>query len=152
SSRIYLGGQSDSVCSSTLRRSTDGAAFFHASQGLHADTHVIAIAQSNPSIIYTGDDGGIFKSTDGGDTWTSLNNSGFNATQFQSLAMHPVDPNFLIGGTQDNGTEIFGSDATWTHADHGDGGFAAIDQNSTDTGNIVMYHTYFNAIGTIVGF
>src|SRR5262249_49062329 len=25
-------------------------------------------------------------------------------------------------------------------------------QNSTDTGNIVMYHTYFNAIGTIVGF
>ncbi|HWX40939.1 MAG TPA: hypothetical protein VN345_07295 [Blastocatellia bacterium] len=150
--RIYLGGPADGTCSSALKRSIDGKTFIVQSQGLHADTHAIAIAPSNPSIIYEGNDGGIFKSTDGGDTWASLNNSGFNATQFQSLALHPVDPNFLIGGTQDNGTEIFGSDRNWVHGDFGDGGFAVMDQNSADTSDLVLYHTYFNVIGTLTGF
>src|SRR5262249_36523679 len=74
----------------------------------------------------------------------SLNHTGFNATQFQSLSLHPVDREFMLGGTQDNGTELKRSDATWTRADFGDGGFALIDQSATDTENVTMYHTYFN--------
>ena len=35
---------------------------------LHADGHAIAIA-SNPQIVYTGNDGGIWRSTNNGNTW-----------------------------------------------------------------------------------
>jgi len=155
---ILLGGAGNSSSanpcrSSVLLRSTDGGAtFVRSDTGLHADEHAITFSPSNPSIVYTGNDGGIFKSTDGGASWTSLNNATFNATQFQSLAVHPSDPFFTIGGTQDNGTEMLSPAAAWTRADFGDGGFALIDQNAADTTNVTMYHTYFNTMNTQIGF
>ena len=60
--------------------------------GLHADTHAIAVAPSNPAIVYLGNDGGIFKSIDRGQSWINLNNTQFNATQFYSLATAPGGP------------------------------------------------------------
>ena len=149
-SRVYLGGAPNSMNfpgALTFGVSTNGAtSFTRRENGLHSDTHVIAVAPSQPSIIYLGTDGGISKSTDSGATWTSLNNSQFNATQFMSIALHPTDPNFTIGGTQDNGTNFYKPDGTWTRADFGDGGYAVIDQNATDTTSVRMYHTYFNQI------
>ena len=142
---VYLGGANNSGCSRVYVRSTDGGATFALSDvGLHADTHAIAVAPSDPSVVYIGNDGGTWRSNDSARTWTSLNNAGFNATQFQSLALHPVDREFLIGGTQDNGTQLRRPDGSWTRSDAGDGGFALIDQGATDTENVTMYHTYFN--------
>lgn len=157
---IYIGGNGDSSslaplsCGSTaLAKATDGATFNRSDARLHPDSHAIAIAPApNSNIIYTGNDGGIFKSTDSGVTWTSLNNSTFSATQFQSLALHPTDANFMIGGTQDNGTELMNSAPnSWTRADAGDGGYSLIDQNAVDTTNVTMYHTYFNLSGATTG-
>jgi photosystem II stability/assembly factor-like uncharacterized protein len=151
--KIYLGGNVTGTCSRILAKSTDGGTTFtNISGGLHADSHAIAIAPSNTLIIYTGNDGGIFKSTDEGATWTSLNNNDFSATQFQSVAIHPTDANFTIGGTQDNGTPLRGSGGTWTRADFGDGGYSLIDRNATDTTNVTMYHTYFNLTNQLIGF
>jgi photosystem II stability/assembly factor-like uncharacterized protein len=146
---VLLGGQITNACGRLIARSTDGGtSFTNANSGVHADNHAAAFAPSNSSIAYIGTDGGIYKSTDGGQSWTSLNNSGFSATQFQSLAMHPTHREFMIGGTQDNGTEFLEptgpTSALWRRADFGDGGFALIDQNATDTTNVTMYHTYFN--------
>src|SRR5262249_52383786 len=108
----------------------------------HADTHAIKFAPSDPNTVYRGDDGGIWKSTNGGDTWVPLNNTTFRATQFQSLALHPTDPDFTIGGTQDNGTERLTTGSAWFHSDDGDGGFTEIDQNAVNTTTVTMYHTY----------
>jgi hypothetical protein len=150
---IYLGGSSNGTCATIFSRSTNaGSAFTKSSTGLHADSHVIAVAPSNPTIIYTGNDGGIWKSTNSGVNWTSMNTAGFNATQFQSLAVHPTDREFAIGGTQDNGTQFRQPDGTWRRADFGDGGFSAIDQNATNTTNVTMYHTYFNQTNSLIGF
>ncbi len=141
---VYLGGSPTLI----FGRSTDGGGSFTANAttavGLHADTHAIAVAPSSPTTIYFGSDGGIWKSTNSGTTWTSLNNSTFRATQFMSLAVHPTNSNFSIGGTQDNGTNFFQPAGTWTRADFGDGGYSVIDQNAADTTNVRMYHTYFN--------
>lgn len=155
--KIYLGGAADNTGANPCRasislRSTDGTTFTRNSNGLHADSHAVAIAPSNPSVVYTGNDGGIYKSTDSGANWTSLNNSFFSATQFQSIAVHPRDSTFTIGGTQDNGTNGMNSAGTWNRVDFGDGGYALIDQNAYDTNSMTMYHTYFNQANSLLGF
>ncbi|MGH9927732.1 MAG: carboxypeptidase regulatory-like domain-containing protein, partial [Pyrinomonadaceae bacterium] len=140
--RVYLGGTGTTT---TFAFSTDaGVTFTNSQDGLHTDSHVIAVAPSLSSTIYFGSDGGIYKSTDSGATWATLNNATFRATQFISVALHPIDPNFSIGGTQDNGTNFYQPAATWTRADFGDGGYSLIDQSALDTTNVNMYHTYFN--------
>ena len=148
--KVYLGGGP----ALPFGISTNGGtSFVSSSTGLHVDTQAITVAPSDPNTIYFGSDGGVWKSTNGGTNWTSLNNSTFSATQFQSIALHPLDRNFTIGGTQDNGTEFFAVDgATWVHSDDGDGGFAAIDQNAINFTNVTAYHTYFNASGSQIGF
>ena len=148
---VHLGGSPTLV----QARSTDGGATFTnngtTAIGLHVDTHVIVFAPSDPTIVYFGSDGGIYRSTDSGTTWTSRNNTQFHATQFQSLALHPTDREFMIGGTQDNGTEFKQPDGSWVRTDGGDGGYALIDQNAADVTNVTMYHTYFNN-ATQIGF
>jgi photosystem II stability/assembly factor-like uncharacterized protein len=145
---VYIGGTG----AVTFSRSTNGGTNFTASQNnLHTDTHAIAVAPSLPSTIYFGSDGGIYKSIDGGTTWVSLNNTTFRATQFMSLDVHWTDPNFTIGGTQDNGTEYRDTAGVWTRADFGDGGYSVIDQSSTILTTVNLYHTYFNA-STLTGY
>ncbi|PYJ46638.1 MAG: hypothetical protein DME85_09690 [Verrucomicrobia bacterium] len=130
-----------------------GMTFTPSNDRLHVDSHAVAVAPSNPSIIYTGNDGGIWRSTNAGLTWVhDLNSATFSATQFESVAVHPTDPNFSIGGTQDNGTNFFKPDRTWSRVDFGDGGYALIDQTATDTEDVTMYHTYFNVPGVLIGF
>ena len=153
---ILIGGAGNSTCSRVYARSTDGGATFTGAGvgdiGLHADAHAIAFAPSNPSIVYEGNDGGIYKSTNGGASWTSLNVFPFSAAQYMSLDVHPTDPNFSIGGTQDNGTQHYLPNGTWNRIDYGDGGFAVIDQNAADNANVRMYHTYYNQRGTLVAY
>jgi hypothetical protein len=160
SSIIYLGGSANAdtnpprnTCrSNVLTRSLDGTNFTRIDTGLHADTHAVAVAPSNPNVVYFGSDGGVWRSSNQGTSWSSINTAGFNATQFESVALHPSDRNFTIGGTQDNGTPFQQPNATWTRADFGDGGFALIDQNAPDTTNVTMYHTYFNQTNNLIGY
>jgi hypothetical protein len=129
-----------------------GGLFTPSNDTLHVDSHMVGVAPSNPSVIYTGNDGGVWRSNDAGLHWIDKNTSTFSATQFQSVAVHPIDPNFSIGGTQDNGTNFFKPDRTWTRVDFGDGGYALIDQNAPDNENVTIYHTYFNATNVLIGF
>jgi hypothetical protein len=132
--------------------STDGGTTFTPSvAGLHADSHAIAISASDPKVLYTGNDGGVWTSSNLSNQWNDNNTSGFSATQFESIAVHPKNKNFSIGGTQDNGTIFFKPDGTIFRADFGDGGYALIDQSATDTKDVTMYHTYFNETNNLIG-
>lgn len=105
-----------------MKRSTNGGASFVRNVGmLHADELALGIAPSNPYVVYTGSDGGIWRSTNNGSTWVSLTNADFGATQFQGDALHPFDRNFLMGGTQDNGTNCRDAAGLWSHCRDGDG-------------------------------
>ena len=153
--KLYLGGSPATI----FARSVDGGGdFINSSSGLHVDTHAIAIAPSDPNTVYFGSDGGIWKTTNIQATpivWQSLNNSTFSATQFMGIAIHPVDRNYSLGGTQDNGTEFLAGDGTsWVRSDGGDGGFAVIDKNSPTINDVIAYHTYFNRSGGVgpIGF
>ncbi len=156
---IHLGGAARGGAATCLidvmKRSTDsGATFVRNDSGLHADSHALAIAPSNQAVVYAGNDGGIWRSGDNGNTWVSKNTVGYSVTQFQSLAVHPIDRFFTIGGTQDNGTNCLSPDGTtWANCRGGDGGYSLIDTNSSNTTTAVkMYHTFFNQSNNQIGY
>ncbi|MBK8464726.1 MAG: hypothetical protein IPL32_02760 [Chloracidobacterium sp.] len=151
--KVYLGGSPALV----FGRSTNGGtSFASSSSGLHVDTQAIAVAPSNPNIVYFGSDGGIWRTTNVSASpivWTTLNNTTFSATQFMGISVHPTDRNYTLGGTQDNGTQFLAPDGLeWIRSDGGDGGFSVIDQTAPNTTNVVAYHTYFNQSNTQIGF
>ena len=93
---------------------------------VHADLHAVAFDPTNPNTVYIGCDGGLFKSTDSGTTWTDLNNN-LPVAQYYGIAAHPNGRD-IIGGTQDNGSHIFfGEQAHWLEFRGGDGGYSAWD-------------------------
>lgn len=157
---MYLGGNARGTCSDAMKHSTDGIAFARDDTSVHADSHALAYS-ADGNFIYYGNDGGIWRraaqtggvATPAGTAWTDSNTNPLNMFQFVSLAVHPTDQNFTIGGTQDNGTEAQnGGQGNWVGAEGGDGGYALIDQSSTDTVNVTMYHTFYNQTSSLIGF
>jgi len=137
--RVYLGG------SETLSFgiSTNGGTSFTASSaGIHPWTHVVAVAPSNPAIVYLGSEGGIFRSTNSAASWQSLNNTTFDAVQIASLDVHPTDPELTLAAGVHNGTLLRRADTSWLRVDQGRSGRVLIDQSATDTTTTNLYHTY----------
>ena len=109
-------------------------------KNIHPDHHAFAFHPTNNLVIYDGSDGGIYKSTDAGTSWSDVINEGLCITQFEFIDQHPYSDAVIFGGTQDNGTEQFRNNSVFYHAADGDGGFVAVDP---DNPNIVL-HTYYN--------
>lgn len=154
---VYLGGSSRGACADVLQRSTDGGAtFVRDDTGLNSSAHGIFFdATTLPATIWFACDGGVWKRPDAvaGTAWINRNNAPLGTMQFQSVAVHPTDKNFTIGGTQDNGTVAQPVNAgDWVGAESGNGGFALIDQSATDTTNVTMYHTFANVTNSLIGF
>lgn len=57
---------------------------------------------NNKSRFYTGSDGGVTLTHDGGQTWLLFKN--INVTQYYMLAVDMRDPYYVCGGLQDAGT------------------------------------------------
>lgn len=93
---------------------------------VHPDQHCAAFAPSDPKIVYAGNDGGMFRSTDGGVTWSTINN-GLAITQFYSFDIDPTDRYKTYGGTQDNGTLGASGDNAWGLIAGGDGMVTVVD-------------------------
>lgn len=72
------------------------------SNSVHPYQHYILSSPTNPSTLYVTTDGGLFKSTDDGNTWENIN-KGFITSQFYSLAIAAGD-NVIMGGGQSIGT------------------------------------------------
>lgn len=88
---------------------------------VHPDNHFLAFSPVDPSTLYLCTDGGVFRSRNLGESWESVSN-GLGTVQFQSLDVHPWDPNVAYGGTQDNGTNKYTGSKAWTNVFLGDGG------------------------------
>ncbi|HKP04968.1 MAG TPA: hypothetical protein VJU77_16570 [Chthoniobacterales bacterium] len=114
----------------------------------HADHHVFVehpgYNGTTNKIVYEGNDGGIFKTTDilqPTPIWTSLNHN-LAITQFYSGAGN-VASGTIIGGNQDNGTVRFRPQdgfENWGGVFGGDGGFCAADQTDPN----YFYGEYVN--------
>lgn len=96
-----------------LARTTDGGSTFRQVSNwlaqfslpyVHADFH--AGAFDSLGNLYVGSDGGIFKSTDGGTTWSAALNVGITSHLIYSVGSSLANSAAVIGGFQDNGTRV----------------------------------------------
>jgi hypothetical protein len=103
---------------------------------MHADQHAILFDPANPSTMYFGNDGGMYKSVDVGENYSPINNH-LATTQLYSGSVHPTSTVYLVG-TQDNGTARSATIPNWSIVLGGDGGGTAIDYTTPTT----MYTEY----------
>jgi hypothetical protein len=114
-------------------RSNDSGANFTGLTGLHADTHAWAFfpqPSPTPSVVYCGNDGGIYRSTDNGATWTSRNGGGLQTGLFYNITVRPdATASVTVGALQDNGLQTTSGVASpgWQTSQGGDGWDAAYD-------------------------
>jgi photosystem II stability/assembly factor-like uncharacterized protein len=134
---IFAGGAFET----TLVRSTDGGASWATLQSaqnfgfMHADIHALSFFPDG-NTLYVGNDGGVYVTTQitaSEPTFTALNNT-LGITQFYpGISIHPTNVSSAIGGTQDNGTDIYSGSLTWNDVLCGDGSYTAIDPTNPAT-------------------
>jgi len=91
-------------------------------KGPHVGYHASGFDRTGRLIV--GSDGGIWRmegtappTSGAAVTWTNLNGNFLQVTQFNSLDVHPFDPFYAVGGTQDNGTIIYDDNFLWNSTD-----------------------------------
>lgn len=118
-------------------------------QYVHADQHQILFSPGSSSIIYFGNDGGIWRCSDGTALLPTIKSKdyGYNVTQYYGCAMHPgANVNHFLAGAQDNGSHKFSSAGmnTVVEASGGDGAIPHIDQlDPTYQMTAYVFNSYF---------
>jgi photosystem II stability/assembly factor-like uncharacterized protein len=101
---------------------------------VHSDKHRIRFHPNNPNTVYIATDGGIFRSLDGGVTFSPMNHD-LNIAQMYGVGFSKTG-NEYIGGTQDNGTlYVDHTGNTWLSGVRvmgGDGSFGEISMVNPD--------------------
>ncbi len=108
-----------------------------ASEYIHPDVHVVAFNPLN-NYLYAGTDGGIYRSTDDGVSWTNIS-EGVSTSQFYRFSMQDTDADGemegvnLLGGAQDNGIKYRVGGTSYKHVICCDGFGTAIAPNNANT-------------------
>ena len=89
---------------------------------LHPDIHFLAFDAAGD--LWVACDGGVWESTDGGNTWIN-HNQDLEVTQFYTVAVSFVNPDIVQGGAQDNGSPRTEGTLDWQELSGGDGGSTA---------------------------
>ena len=112
-----------------------GKSFSPVSGSAHGDFHDVWIDPNNSNTIIAGDDGGLWRSLDGGTRWEHFMN--LPVSQFYHVSVDNADPYHVYGGLQDNSSwvgdssypggvtnsrweNMFGGDGFWMWEDPSD--------------------------------
>lgn len=121
------------------RSTNGGASFSQYAGGVHVDHHATAWSLSDPTQYWIGSDGGCWRSTNSGATFTSRN-SGVTTLQFYAMNQSETLPTRALGGTQDNGTYKYDNSLTWGFQIGGDGFFCEVDRSDA---NVLYGELYY---------
>lgn len=133
-----------------LVQSVDGGKSFSPSGGgTHGDHHVLWIDPTDTQHVFTGDDGGLWQSFDGGNKWWKQNN--LPISQFYHVSVDDADPFHVYGGLQDNSSWVGDSafpggiaNSQWENMYGGDGFWMFSDPADSD-------YLYAEAQGGTIG-
>lgn len=129
----------------------------------HPDQHTMTFLPSNPDVLISTNDGGIFRTNDCNQNaivWTSLNN-GYLTSMFYTVAVDHATSgnNIIIAGAQDNGSWYTNNTTLtnpWVQPNSGDGSYCAIADNQSafyfSIQNGKMRRTILDANGNVTSF
>jgi photosystem II stability/assembly factor-like uncharacterized protein len=136
----------------TLIMSEDGGKSFSGiGNAAHGDFHVVWVNPDNTDHLIAGDDGGLWFSYDGGNTWWKGNN--LPISQFYHVSVDNADPYHVFGGLQDNSVwkgdsqypggisnsrweNLGGGDGFWAFADPADANYVYIESQGGYVGRV----------------
>jgi len=101
---------------------------YHTESFTHADIHYLRFFNNE---LYAGTDGGFYKSTDKGDTFTDLT-QGMQIGQFYRISVANDNASKMAGGLQDNGGFGLSDAGNWNNYHGGDGMDSAIDPSNNN--------------------
>lgn len=116
-----------------MQKTVDGGASWQSTFiNTHVDQHALAFNPTNSNEVLLGNDGGLFRTTNGGDTFTK--DLKLPITQFYRFYVDPQDDQRLYGGSQDNSTirTTTGGLSDWTIINGGDGFQPLIDDSDSN--------------------
>jgi hypothetical protein len=110
---------------------------------VHVDHHGIAYRPGDDDNVFVACDGGVWESTNDGSTW-GARNDGLVTYQFYDICVnnHSADPDFIMGGTQDQGTDAWTGTTTWSEGLGADGMVCNVNPLN---GNVVYAEIQFGA-------
>ena len=128
-----------------------GQSFSVTSESAHGDFHDLWIDPANPNLVLTGDDGGFWRSTDGGTRWEHLMN--LPLSQFYHVSTDGADPYRVYGGLQDNSSwvgdssypggvsnsrweNMYGGDGFWMFEDPADPAYVYAEAQGGEIGRV----------------
>ncbi len=118
----------------SLWRSYNGGSYWYDISGItHVDHHALYIDPTNPEYMINGNDGGVFITENGGNSWTKCYD--LPITQFYAITIDKNTPYRIYGGTQDNSTPgtITGGVDDWETLFYGDGFYVNVDFTNSNT-------------------
>lgn len=110
---------------------------------VHADMHLVVFHPTNPNIMYVGSDGGVSRTNNAQDQFPKFTprNKGLAITQFYGFGTGYNG--YLLGGTQDNGTNLNdcknNGPLTFREVNGGDGGDGAISRLNPNVSFATVY-------------
>ncbi len=114
-----------------------GKSFSVVAGSAHGDFHDVWIDPTNPNVLFTGDDGGLWRSLDGGTRWEHMMN--LPVSQFYHVSVDNQNPYHVYGGLQDNSSWVGDSsypngvsNQRWENMYGGDGFWMWEDPASSD--------------------
>lgn len=114
--------------------------------GVHSDHHCIAFAPGQTSRVVFGNDGGVYYTNNSG-TNIYVRNNGYNVTQFYKAGISQTGTLKMIGGLQDNGSQLLNNPpagvSSSTRVYGGDGCWEFIDKQNEFMVASYVYNVYF---------
>ncbi len=114
---------------------------------VHADKHFLAFHPLVPGTLFECNDGGLYKTTNGGSSWTNLS-EGLGISQVYRISASQTVSNKILCGLQDNSTKLFNANAWNDTVGTGDGMECIIDHVNS---NIQYAASFYGAIYKTTG-
>jgi photosystem II stability/assembly factor-like uncharacterized protein len=138
-----------------------GKSFSTVSGAAHGDFHDVWIDPGNPNTILSTDDGGLWRSLDGGTRWEHMMN--LPVSQFYHVSVDQANPYHVYGGLQDNSSwvgdssypggisnsrweNMFGGDGFWMWEDPADPTYIYAESQGGELGRVNRYTLETRAI------
>ncbi|MEN9302294.1 MAG: hypothetical protein RL264_723 [Bacteroidota bacterium] len=106
---------------------------------VHADIHDLQFVPGSSTNMFTGCDGGIFKSTNTGTGWSDVSSNLQIAQQYR-LSLSTSNANIILAGHQDNGTNLTTNGTAWSQKVGGDGMDCLVDRASNNNMIASLYY------------